>query len=70
MACMHTYGAHSLFKIRAYKQSSRPACMQADLKLAKITTSHFQVLNTPNANGNRPNLILIASLTENFTDCK
>ena len=36
---------------------------------SKITTSHFQVVNTQNANGNIKNMILIASLNENFTDC-
>ena len=43
--------------------------MQADLNLAKITTSHFQVLNTQNANQYMPNMIPIAYLNENLTDC-
>ena len=35
------------------------------------STSYFQVgvLNTQNSNGNMPNMILIAYLNENFTDC-
>ena len=44
--------------------------MQADLNLAIIAASHFQVLNTQNANGNMPERILNAYLNENFTDCK
>ena len=40
--------------------------MQANLNLEKITTSHFQVLN---GNRNMPNMIPIAYLNENFTDC-
>ena len=40
--------------------------MQANLNLGKITTSHFQVLN---GNRNMPNMIPIAYLNENFTDC-
>ena len=44
--------------------------MQADLNLAKIAASHYQVLNTQNANGNMPERILNAYLNENFADCK
>ena len=43
--------------------------MQADLSLEKITASHFQVLNTQNANKNMPNMIPIAYFNENFMDC-
>ena len=37
--------------------------MQADLNLGKLTTSHFQVLITQNANGNMPNMIHIAYIS-------
>ena len=43
--------------------------MQANSNLVKITASHFQVLNTQNANENMPNMIPIAYLNENFTNC-
>ena len=43
--------------------------MQADMNLAKITTSYSQVLNTQNANMKIPNMILIVYLNENFTNC-
>ena len=43
--------------------------MQADPNLAKITTSHFWVLNTQSANVNMPNMIPIAYHNENFMDC-
>ena len=44
--------------------------MQADLNLAIIAASHYQVQNTQNANGNMPERILNAYLNENFADCK
>ena len=56
----HMHGTHALSKIGA--------SMQADPNLVKITASHFQVLNTQNANGNMPNMILIAYLNENFSN--
>ena len=34
--------------------------------LGKLTASHFQVLNTQNANKNLPNMFLIVYLNENF----
>ena len=42
---------------------SRPACMQADQNLGKITASHFGVLTTQNANKN------IALLNEDLPKC-
>ena len=44
------------------KYPSGLGCMQADLNLEKIATSHFQVLNTQNANENMPNMIPIGYL--------
>ena len=43
--------------------------MQAEPNLVKIPASHFWVLNTQNANQNMTNMIPIAYLNENFTDC-
>ena len=43
--------------------------MEANLNLAKNNCLHFHVLNTQYANQNMPNMILIAYLNENFTNC-
>ena len=43
--------------------------MQANANLGKLTASHFQVLNTQNANENMPNMIPIAYLNEILMDC-
>ena len=67
--CAHEHGTCALSKTGAPKLSSGLVCTQADLNLAKITTAHFWVLNTQNANRNMPNMILIAYLNENFTNC-
>ena len=69
VTCVHKHGTCALTNMSASKYLSGLACMQADMNLVKITASHFQVLNTQNANQNMPNLILIAYLNENFTDC-
>ena len=53
LACatsMHMNGTHALCKTSVSKYFSGLACMQADPNLAKITTSHFWVLNTQKAN--------------------
>ena len=46
----HMHGACALCKSHMSKYSSGLAFMQADLTLAKITSSHFWVLNVKNAN--------------------
>ena len=72
LACaMHTcmHGPCPLCKTSASKYLSGLVCMQANTNLAKITTSHFWVLNTQNANRNMPNRILIAYHHKNFTNC-
>ena len=63
------YGTHALTEIDTSKYLSGLSCMHADLDLVKITTSHLQVLNIQNANGHMPNMILIAYLNENLTNC-
>ena len=65
--CMH--GTHALCRTIMSKYLSGLGCMQVNMNLAKITPSHFWVLNTQNANQNMPNMILITYLKENFTDC-
>ena len=45
-SCMHMHGTHALNKHSASKYLNSLACMQADSNLGKITTSHFQILNT------------------------
>ena len=66
-ASMH--GAHALIKYDTSKYLSGLACKQANSKLGKITASHFQVLNTQNANENMLNMFLIAYLNENLRYC-
>ena len=43
--------------------------MPADSNLRRLTTSHFQVLITQNANENMPNMFLIVYLNENMRYC-
>ena len=43
--------------------------MLANPNLAKLAAVHSQELNTQNANGSMPCMILIAHLTEKFTNC-
>ena len=65
--CMH--GTHALNKYDMPKYQSGLAYTQADLSLKKSTASHFQVLNTQNANKNMPNMFPIAYLSENLRYC-
>ena len=65
-ACM--YGTCPLCKNSVSKYLSGLACMQANLNLGKITASHFQVLNTQNANENMPNMIPIVYVNKNSMD--
>ena len=48
----HVHGAHALCKTSLSYYLSGLTCTQADLNLGKITTPHFQVLDTQNANEN------------------
>ena len=65
----HGHGEHDLIKNDTPKYLSGLACMQADSNLGKLTTSHCQVLNTQNANGNMPNMFPIVYLNENLRYC-
>ena len=64
--CAHGHGTCTLCKNSVSKYLSGLACMQASLNLEKITASYSWVLNTQN---DMPNMIPIAYLNENFTDC-
>ena len=59
----------ALCRISVSKYSSGLACMQANSNLEKISTSHYWVLYTQNANENMTIMIPIAYLNENFMDC-
>ena len=50
MTCACIHGRCDLCRTSESKYLSYLACMQADLNLTKITTSHFWVLNTQNSN--------------------
>ena len=50
----HVHGAHALCRTSMSKYLSGLVCTQAEPNLPKITASHFQVLNTQNANQNMP----------------
>ena len=65
--CMH--GTCAISKNGVPMCPSSLACMQADSNLGKITASHFQVLNTHNANENMPDMFPIAYLNENLRYC-
>ena len=62
MAHMCIHGTHALIKYGVPKYPSGMVCMQADSNLGKVTASHFQVLNTQDANENMPNMFPIAYL--------
>ena len=68
-SCVHVHGACALYIYGVPKYPSGLACTQADSNLAKLTSSHFQVLNTQNANGSMPNMLPIAYLNENLRYC-
>ena len=72
LACVthvHMHGTHALCKTSMSKYSSGLVCMQANPNFAKINNPHFWVLSTQNANYNMPNMVPIAYLNENSTDC-
>ena len=63
------HGEHALSKNGTPKYPSGLAGMQADSNLGKITASHFQVLNTQNANENMPGMFPIVYLNQNLRYC-
>ena len=66
-ACVH--GACAIIKMGASKYSNGLMGMPANLNLMKLTTSHFNALNTQNANENMPNMFPIVYLNENLRYC-
>ena len=72
LACMTHAFMHGIYALNKYGTStylSDLVCIQSDLNLEKITSSHFYVLNTQNANEITPKMVPIAYLNENFMDC-
>ena len=65
---MHVHCACGLNKYGTSKYPSGLTFMQAESNFGKISASHFQVLNTQNANANA-NMIPIMYLNENLMDC-
>ena len=66
-ACVH--GTHAIIEMGMSKYSNGLMGMPADLNLMKLTTSHFKVLITQNANKNMPNMFPIVYLNENLRYC-
>ena len=65
-ACVHVHGTCSLHISGVPIWS---LYMEAKPTLDKISTSHYQVLNTQFANDIMPKRILIAQLNKNIPDC-
>ena len=63
------HGAHAIMKMGALKYSISLTGMQAESNLGELTTSHFSVLITQNANENMPNMFPIVYLNENLRYC-
>ena len=66
---MHMHGAYALIKMGVLKYSSSLTGMPANLNLRKLTTTHFDVLITQNANENMPNMFPIVYFNENLRYC-
>ena len=66
-ACRH--GPHALTIYGIPKYLSGLVCMQANLNLGNLTSSHFHVLNTQISNRNMPNMFPIVYLNENLRYC-
>ena len=66
---VRVHGACAIIKMGASKYSNGLAGTPADLKLMKLTASHFNALNTQNANENMPNMFPIVYLNENLRYC-
>ena len=68
-SCAYVHSACALNKNSVPKYPRGLACTQADSNLRKLTASHFQVLDTQNANKNMPSIFPIAYLNENERYC-
>ena len=69
MSCAHVQGAHAIIEMGSSRYSNGLAGMPADSNLMKLTTSHFNALNTQNANENMPNMFPLVYLNENLRYC-
>ena len=54
--CVCVHGAHAIIEMGASKYLNSLMGMPADSNLRKLTTSHFNVLISQNANKNMPNM--------------
>ena len=63
------HGVHAILKMGVSKYSNGLIGTPADSNLGKLTTSHFQVLITQNANENMPDMFPIVYLNENLRYC-
>ena len=68
-SCVRMHGACAIIKMGTSKYSNSLTVTPADLNLRKLTTSHFNVLITQNANENMPNMFPIVYLNENLKYC-
>ena len=65
----HMHGTCAIIKMGMSKYSNGLTGTPADLNLTKLTASHFNALNTQNANENMPNMFPIVYLNENLRYC-
>ena len=69
VSCTHMHGACATIKMGASKYLNGLTGTPANLNLGKLTASHFNALNTQNANENMPNMFPILYLNENLRYC-
>ena len=65
-SCMRMHGTCAIIKMGVSKYSNSLMGMPADSNLTKLTTSHYKVLITKNANENMPNMFPLVYLNENL----
>ena len=65
----HMHGTHAVSKMGVLEYSNGLTGMQTNSNLRKLTASHFNALNTQNANKNMPNMFLIVYLNETLRYC-
>ena len=68
-SCMHVHGTCAIIKMGASKYLNSLMGMPTNSNLMKLTASHFNALNTQNANENMPNMFPIVYLNENLRYC-
>ena len=63
------HGTCALIKMGVSKYYNGLTGTPADSNLMKLTTTHFNALNTQNANENMPNMFPLVYLNENLRYC-